>query len=131
MAWTESIKAEWDKHRSIFAMQWRTAMESMGKVRDLQVNESADLRNEIATRCESGEIAAIVLKDCHLIEAALAGDSRVASLDDTVRGHLSGLAASVVSLRNVSWVNPVNEDEKAVEWLEKGAPAQKRRRLRP
>ncbi len=71
-----------------------------------------------------------MLKDAHLIEAALATDSRIASLDETVRGHFSRLAASFAPLRRIMWVNPVTEGEKAVEWLEAGAKAERARRLK-
>jgi hypothetical protein len=71
----------------------------------------------------------IVLKDCHLVEAALATDLRVASLDDRVRGHFGRLAGTIDVLRPILWVNPAIAEERVVDWLESGAPDQKRRRL--
>lgn len=130
IAWTEAIKLEWDKHDSAFARQWRISMLKLDKLRRVEESAVPEVRPIIHEHCDDAGILAIVLKDCHLIEAALATDSRVASLDDQVRGHLSALAAAIDELRSILWVNPAVPDERAVEWLEKGAPNEKKRRLK-
>ena len=63
---------------------------------------------------ESG-IEAALLKDCHLVEAALDSDSRIASLDDTVRKHFSDISVTIEVLKPILWANPTNEDETAAE----------------
>jgi hypothetical protein len=134
IAWTEPIKLEWDKHASVFASQWRVSMLNLDKRREklrrLKDAPSSEIRESIQKQCTDGEILAILLKDCHLIEAALETDLRVASLDEQVRRHLAALAAAVETLRPIIWVNPAVAEEEAVEWLEKGAPAEKKRRLK-
>jgi len=72
-----------------------------------------------------------MLKDAHLYEAALATDLRIASWDENSHGHFRRLAATFDPLQRILWVNPVTEGERAVEWLESGAPAQRSRRLKP
>jgi hypothetical protein len=131
MAWSEAIKTEWDKHESSFARQWRVSMVSLGKLRPVTDEQDEELRVAIEDHSDDENVVALMLKDAHLIEAAFATDSRVASLDDTVRGHFRQLAVTLDSLRAILWVNPANEDEQTVSWLEKGAPAHPTRRFKP
>ena len=130
IAWTETINIEWNKHDSLFARQWRVSMLNLNKLRPVDCAEVSEIRESIREHCGDPDIVAIVLKDCHLVEAALATDRRIASLDERVRGHLRKLAGSVNALRPIVWVNPANPNEGAVEWLENGAPAEKKRWLR-
>ena len=64
-------------------------------------------------------------------EAAFATDLRIASWDENARGHFGRLAANFAPLQKIIWVNPVIEGERAVQWLEAGAKAQRWRRLKP
>jgi hypothetical protein len=129
MAWSKNIKAEWDKHQSIFALQWLVTMMNLKKLREIKDEELTELREAIKTHSSDPNVAPIMLKDVHLVEAALATDARVASLDDNARGHFSRLATAFDSLRPIIWVNPTISEEKAVKWLEAGAPIQRRRQL--
>ncbi|MCI0640461.1 MAG: hypothetical protein L0Y72_05755 [Gemmataceae bacterium] len=106
-------------------------MLKLDKLRPVEETITSEIRDSIQEHCNDADILAIVLNDCHLIQAALAADLRVASLDEQVRGHLATLSAAVESLRPLIWVNPAVVEENAVEWLEKGAPDQKKRRLKP
>jgi hypothetical protein len=58
-----------------------------------------------------------ILKDAHLIEAALSADRIVASLDETARTLFQ-----TTELNVVTWVNPVSERARIKAWLEEGAP---------
>ena len=64
-----------------------------------------------------------------LIEAALATDQRIASLDDRVRNHLKEISQGLNELAAICWVNPEKTAERAIEWLEQGAPADRTRML--
>ncbi len=55
----------------------------------VEIAEHNSLAKRIVRTKVDKSIAAIIEKDRHLIEAALATDKRLASLDDTVRQHLS------------------------------------------
>lgn len=129
MAWSRAIKAEWDKHESLFATQWRVTMMNLRKLRPVQDEQSDELRQAIEGHSKDENVTALMLKDAHLLEAAFATDQRVASLDDTVRGHFRRLAAALDALRPVMWVNPAVEEEQAIEWLENGAKAKRSSRL--
>ncbi len=130
MAWNEAIKAEWDRHQSIFAGQWLVTMMNLKKLRHVKDEALEVLRAAIEEHSGDENVATIMLKDAYLIEAALATDARIASLDDTARGHFCRLAATHEPLRQVIWVNPAIEEEQVIKWLEAGAPAQHSRRLK-
>ena len=125
IAWTEKIKIECDKHDSLFPRQWRVTMLNLSKLRSANDTRVSGIWERIQEHCDDAAILAIVQKDCHLVEAALATDRRIASLDEQVRGHLTALAAAVEDLRSIIWVNPAVAEEGAVEWLGKGAPGDK------
>jgi hypothetical protein len=76
-------------------------------------------------------VAAIMLKDVHLVEATLATHDRIASLDENARGHFGRLATKLQALRRLLWINPTRAEEDAISWLEKGAPIKKSLRLKP
>src|SRR5262249_18765026 len=130
MAWSEAIKAEWDNHQSPFAAAWLVTMANRRKLRPVKDEPMEELRAAIEGHSNKN-VARIMLKDAHLIEAALAADSRVASGDESARGHFGRLAATFALLRRIIWINPALEDEQAVEWLKVGAPAKRSRRLKP
>lgn len=77
----------------------------------------------------SEAVCAIMLKDCHLLEASLAADNIIVSLDDKVRFHFTAAAESVGEIREIVWVNPDKEDEEVAAWLENGAEPEKHRQL--
>jgi len=68
-------------------------------------------------------------KDRHWIEAALATDKRVASLDDRVRQHFRDRASKLSEVLSICWVNPNMPHEASIAWLESGAPAERSRTL--
>lgn len=68
-----------------------------------------------------------MLKDIHLIEAARAADSRIASLDDKARALFREASSMVKEIRSVCWVNPTNPAEDPLSWLESGAAADRSR----
>jgi ABC-type iron transport system FetAB ATPase subunit len=72
---------------------------------------------------------AAILKDVLLVEAALATDSAVASLDEEVRSLLRTFASQWGRIKAVAWVNPAKDDDKAIPWLSSGALLEKERLL--
>jgi hypothetical protein len=74
-------------------------------------------------------VLAIIEKDRHLIEAALATDKRVVSIDERVRQHLRTHARNLPEILSLCWSNPALPDEKCIAWLESGAPAERSRLL--
>lgn len=92
-------------------------MLSRGKVVNIAESPNERVRSQVPKR-------KAVLKDLHLIEAAIATDSVVVSLDD--RAHTD---FRVEATANITWVNAVTEGGHAVYWLKKGAKPVKRWKL--
>lgn len=124
------LRDEWERHRSLFARTWLTAMVSRRRVIFGDVPPSNKMRREIvrAVTTKPTEVKALE-KDFHLIEAAMANDRSVVSLDEVVRKLFKAAAQSVVPIKKVVWVNPVEPAEDAVGWLKGGAKAEAARML--
>lgn len=147
---TEAIQVEWDRHRSRFAMKWLASMYRKGRICDVEAPAHANLRHKIESivtdesthdivfkdipsiqavdQAEKMRIA--MLKDIHLIEAALRSEKIVLSLDDTMRGYFQKCSPIIQMLKQITWVNPCKEDEQCVLWLSEGAELEEKRLLR-
>ncbi|HKV39172.1 MAG TPA: hypothetical protein VJX67_08160 [Blastocatellia bacterium] len=107
---TATLAGEWDKHQSLYAARWRADMRSRNKIVDLIALQNDDVRRQV-------QISKAIEKDLHLIEAALATDKIVISLDDRAQAGLC-----VDATKEVVWVNAVAEGGHAIYWLRDGAP---------
>ena len=114
---TAALAGEWDKHQSLFALRWRASMRSQAKIVDIVSSENTVVRSQVI-------MSPAVMKDLHLIEAALATDKLVVSLDDRARGELR-----VEATKEVTWVNAVAEGGHVIYWLRAGAKPAKRWKL--
>jgi len=121
---TPAISEEWSKHQSLFAKKWLRQMIAKKK-RVIGVNltdcEKKQLHDNIENSGKSPSQQNAMLKDVHLLEAALATDNIVISSDEKVRELFNDLSEPVVSLKQVAWVNPTHTDKQMIEWLENGA----------
>jgi len=132
---TPDIRDEWNKHESHFARTWRRQMVARRKLEFLDIPDNEELENKIYIIIEtvtgSDKQQIEMIKDLRLIEAAIATDKIVISCDDnTARKFFSRAALQVDELKDIVWVNPTKvEEEKPIEWLEKGAEAQSDRLL--
>jgi hypothetical protein len=124
-----TLLEEWKRHQTHFARGWLRSMYAQRLVERLDVAEDEALRARIERAAPEVRVAAIMLKDMHLIEAAQASDERILSLDDRARHHFRQAVGAVRELRGLCWVNPGNADEQAAEWLGAGAPAERHRKL--
>ena len=87
------------------------------------------LRHTIEETASSEKKRAAMLKDIHLVEAALQADKIVISMDDTVRHCLHDIAFSIGVLKHIIWVNPYTGEDNAIGWLQDGAKPEKERLL--
>lgn len=129
MALSPELAAEWRKHASGFTRSWLAQMRRKGKVVDVADPTRHELRARVAGAAASARDEQIVAKDFHLVEAALATDRLVVSMDETVRQRLASMATKFAELKPVVWVNPETDDSSAVEWLEAGARPERDGRL--
>ncbi|AUX47022.1 hypothetical protein SOCE26_085330 [Sorangium cellulosum] len=126
---TPAVSAEWKKHASGFAMQWRTAMVARKLSLYIDVPEDVELRDALDSTSETERDRRAMLKDAHLVEAAQATDRTVVSLDERVRALFAAASERVRALKSVVWANPGREAEACPKWLEDGAPPHPHRRL--
>lgn len=128
---TPDILFEWEKHRSRFTSRWLAAMAQKGKAVECEPAKMTDLREQFANdEIEKGSQAEAMLKDIHLIEAAIVNDRLVASLDENARQMFHNLAStSSKDLQSIVWVNPERSEDSAITWLREGAADVADRRL--
>ena len=129
MAWSPAIRAEWNEHRSGYAMNWLTSMYARKKIVLIEQKEDAKLRKNLNAAAKSDRDRAAMLKDVPLLEAAIQTDQRIASLDDTVRKLFNSATSQHPALKKIIWVNPDRTNEATIEWLQTGAPSEPRRQL--
>lgn len=128
---TPDIREEWNKHQSEFARKWRSQMVARRKFEFLDIPVNDDLWEKIDILAGSNKQRAEMFKDLRLIEAAIATDKTVVSLDDnTARKFFSRASVQVDELKDIVWVNPTKiEEEKPIEWLTEGAKPESDRLL--
>ncbi len=120
---TTAIQQEWQEHasKSRFTRSWLVEMVQRNKVALVDLSEDTTLRDTLR-KCARDEGAAhAMIKDSHLIEAALATDQTVVSLDERARNHFATVSSSIEQVQQIVWVNPTIESENAVSWLQGGA----------
>lgn len=126
---TSELSGEWKRHRTRFTRRWLREMYGCRKHVPCEPDTDEDLRTRILDAVEGERNKAAVEKDMHLIEAAMGNDNRVVSRDDAVRDILRVAAGRVRELRPLVWVNPANESESAITWLQEGAEVEDKRTL--
>jgi DNA-binding GntR family transcriptional regulator len=144
---TRDLETEWNNHKSRFGQAWRGKMERRGKLIRIKSLEDSDLRAKIymADIFLANYMAEIlsenlteknrleIKKDIHLLEAALATDKIVVSLDDNTARRFFTLAAQGVEelseLKAIAWVNPDKPEETPISWLKGGANTEPERLL--
>jgi hypothetical protein len=129
MVQTDLIREEWKKHQSRFARMWCLSMMKRKKIESVKVAPSYSLVERLEDARLDSSVLAAIDKDRHLLEAALATDKRVASLDEKVRFHLQEHASKLPEVLSICWVNPSMADEECIPWLKSGAPAAKGRMI--
>ena len=127
---TFELSEEWDEHQSNFAAEWLGNMIATKRFYYIELPQNRALYDEIEATADREEDINAMLKDFHLLGAALATDQTVISLDETIRGLFKRAAQHVGEIRNIIWVNPDRTaEEYPVAWLQNGALPEAHRRL--
>lgn len=128
---SKDINREWrhdlDQHPARYGFAWLAKMQSKRKVIKLENDELTEIKLDSITASVNCEAA--IRKDIHLVEAALASDIRIISMDEAVRKCLSKTLDQFENLKPLLWVNPERESDKCLAWLKAGAPLRKKLRL--
>ena len=126
---TEKINNEWKNHQSRFARRWRVPMDARKKINRIDPPEDEELQAKVTTTTNNTDEIEAIQKDFHLLQAALATDQTVISLDETVRQLFKQASQQVGEIRNIIWVNPDRTEEQPITWLQNGAPPEPHRQL--
>lgn len=129
MILTPEIREEWNRHQSQFARTWRVSMMARKKVVLTTTPRDAALRAQVIRHAADEPSRAAMLKDCCLVEGALAADGAVISLDERVRTLFGTISPQVRQIAPIIWVNPTLAGEEVEAWLAAGAKPEARRRL--
>ncbi|MBI3412062.1 MAG: hypothetical protein HY301_01735 [Verrucomicrobia bacterium] len=127
--WTPDIAAEWKRHASRYARKWRVQMAARKKLKETEALPVAGLESRVLASNDPGLLPEKITKDLHLVFAAVATESPVASHDGAIRRRLVNSLGKVPELNSVIWVDPANSDETPLDWLRAGAPSDKHREL--
>jgi hypothetical protein len=125
----EEIAEEWNKHQSNSAKQRRATLMAKKRLDVSDVEQNDELREKILATGTTDKEKQALLKDCRLVEAALASDKIILSRDGIMRGLLVRAAKTISELRTIMWVDPTIPDENVLEWLLEGAKVEKDRQL--
>ena len=97
------------------------------KVDRINPPEDQTLQDKITTTTSDENEIEVMEKDFHLLQAALATDQTVISLDETVRELFARTSQSVGEIQHIIWVNPDRLEEQPILWLQNGAPPEAHR----
>ena len=127
---TREISDEWKRHRSGFALEWRVSMDARRRIDRIDPPEDKELQDKVTNTANDEDQIEAMQKDFHLLQAALATDQTVISLDETVRGLFKRASQQVGEIRGIIWVNPDSTaEEQPIIWLQNGAPPEPHRQL--
>jgi len=129
MVMTPELRAEWDRHQSNFALQWRASMQRRGRVIPVDAALDDKLRDRIEAIAETEQQREAIAKDLHLVAAARLPDRTILSLDEAMRHLLRRASRQVRELRPIVWANPDREEEAVPAWIRTGARSAPQRRL--
>lgn len=121
MVMCKEIDVEWRKHQSGFALKWRAAMQSKGKIVRIEIPKDSALPEKLEGLHVGEKGIKAMLKDIHLIEAAMQTDLRIVSSDEAARKLFRAASEHIDELKPIYWVNPTIEDDDCVGWLRGGA----------
>lgn len=127
---TDAITQEWHTHASLFSVRWLAAMAAKKKLLPATETEAyAWLLAKLETVIDPEPARRAVTKDIYLLIAALETDKTIITRDERLRQILHVAAGQVGKLRTVMCANPDFTEEEIVTWLNRGAPAEKKRCL--
>ncbi|HQL61430.1 MAG TPA: hypothetical protein PLQ35_03975 [bacterium] len=124
MVMTLEIRGEWKEHRSNFAYTFLANMVSDDRICSIQEDDLLEIR-KLKSKMDPiplrKKLREDLEKDFILIEAALATDKTVISLDDKARKGFEQISQELKKLRSIVWVNPDRHIEAVLSWLKDGA----------
>lgn len=97
-------------------------MASKGKLIPANAMEDRQFRTELENACGNTAQSVEVLKDAHLLEAAISTDNIIISVDNRADKNFRCCAGGVPKIKNVVFINPEKAFKVCSDWLSAGAP---------
>lgn len=97
---------EWKKHNSNYSKGWRASMVAKRKM--IKVETTNETESHLLTLNDSKEKSAAI-KDCHLIEIAIAADKIIFSNDGKAKTAFSNLLDDRDKFKKIYWMSPTND----------------------
>ena len=127
---TPELSEEWNKHQSKFAARWLKSMIARKRFVYVKPPQNSTLSDKIEMIANRERDIEALRKDFHLLQAALATDQTVISLDENIRRLFKRASQQVGEIQGIIWVNPDRTaEEQPIDWLQNGAPSEAHRRL--
>lgn len=127
---TPELSEEWNKHQSNFSARWLKSMIARKRFVYINPPQNSPLSDKIEITANRERDIEALRKDFHLLQAALATDQTIISLDETIRGLFKRASQQVGEIRDLIWVNPDRTaEEQPISWLQNGAPPEPHRQL--
>jgi hypothetical protein len=122
VVFTLEVKKEWHSHKSKFATEWLTSMYSRKKVVNIEnCYRKDEIREKLSSLKVSDRDIEAMTKDVHLLEAALASDKIVISIDKEARDLFSKASKTIGEIKEIGWCDPTDRPTEIKTWLEEGA----------
>lgn len=124
------VNQELRKHASRFARLWLGSMTAKKKL--LLVTDSgaySELYGRVEACLEEAKQQEAVSKDFHLVVAAFESDKIIITRDERLCKILDAAAGQVEELRSLIFANPDATEQQVADWLNRGAPAERTRRV--
>jgi hypothetical protein len=118
---SKSLLTEWKAHESAFGVRWRVAMVAARRLRVVEVPEDPRLRFKVAGALATESERRALLKDTHLLEAALALDRRIVSSDHVSRKLAERAAVTIHEIARVQWADAVEFPMETCDWITSGS----------
>lgn len=149
---TPDLREEWNRHQTAFVSEWRQTMIAKKKFHFVRPGGNELLRDNLekaatnSLAVKAGMISHLslsqlkaddpnagakeaMLKDFRLLEAAIATDRIVISLDNKVCNFFAAASEQTGEIRDIIWVDPTAQDRNPIGWLERGAKKEKQHLL--
>jgi len=97
------LRAEWSKHKSIYARKWLASMFAKKKV-NFVVHKS-EFKAFIEENLLEDKMKKIASKDSHLVDAALLTDKVITSNDSTARKAFCEISSKNKILEEIIWLH--------------------------
>jgi len=113
VTYTESLREEWNEHQSRFSSRWRTAMAARQK--PIKIGKEVPValpRDDLSEKNRR-----VIEKDRHILQAALAADKIIVTLEKELRDALSSTQKTRKVMDSIKWVHPVTDGVECLENL--------------